>query len=744
VPDSVNAGEWNRLLWDIFTGSSDELGGGASGDYDDVDYITFHSDPPYILDDFDWQEDQTQTDDDDDSCEIRFFDYQPPYTYGFCFQTFQTGAGITNIPKVQIKAKKVGSPPYNLRVELYVWDTDYATTIKTRYGAYYEIDKDDVTTDYQVFDVPLGVSLSASTTYMLKICMAGAATVGAHYHVAIQTGSDEYADGDYWSATIPSNIQQHVGEDIWFKTFYSKGETDGSTLDGAWRRQLHLTNVETNTSEALADYCGELTFDFEAPITIDRGDLVRAATGTYNYYTWNVVAGAGAGDATAVSQDYSSSNQSGYTAIKCDWVNSSGYAAYITYTDEDSDLRDYEDCNLSLWAKINSTGNLSNYTDSGRDVCVRFKFVNTGASGGYENYHGVNKESLNSNWNRIVFDSSSPYSTTGKIGDIDYIHVLVGENANDSIYFDEIRVDRTPSVAKLRFVGLSNLDLSSYNKFKIEVKSSDAGYIGRIQLVLDDGTNRQAVELDGVLTNEWSVFEVDLNHFDAVDTSTLDDIGFLFHENENKLGGSGTIYIGKPKFVNNLDYYIDGVFFSNEVEEEGSSSISFDLLDEGGNYVEKGAGVSGSDYDLEVGRNVIASDYRIDSGDDINVVEVVGASPEIVARMRNQENIERTKEERKKTFNLPYIRSIFGAFFVARRLLDAKNKVGVSCKLDTIGVPELRVGELTRLTGLWKQLTDKHLITNIKRKLDENGYRISIDLGNERKKLIKLLKGELE
>jgi hypothetical protein len=128
----------------------------------------------------------------------------------------------------------------------------------------------------------------------------------------------------------------------------------------------------------------------------------------------------------------------------------------------------------------------------------------------------------------------------------------------------------------------------------------------------------------------------------------------------------------------------------------------------------------------------------------VNEVEVIGATPQITAKIRDQEDIDKTGTIRSISVERPYIRSNYAAFLLARLIASMKNKLGVAATLETVGVPELRVGRITKLTGLWKQLTDRHLISNVKRKLDENGYLISMNLGKERQSIISLLGGALQ
>jgi hypothetical protein len=141
---------------------------------------------------------------------------------------------------------------------------------------------------------------------------------------------------------------------------------------------------------------------------------------------------------------------------------------------------------------------------------------------------------------------------------------------------------------------------------------------------------------------------------------------------------------------------------------------------------------------------VKASDYRIERGDDVNEVEVIGATPQITAKIRDQEDIDKTGTIRSVSVERPYIRSNYAAFLLARLIASMKNKLGISATLETYGVPEIRVGRITKLTGLWKQLTDRHLISNVKRKLDENGYSITMNLGKERQSIVSLLGGALQ
>jgi len=67
--------------------------------------------------------------------------------------------------------------------------------------------------------------------------------------------------------------------------------------------------------------------------------------------------------------------------------------------------------------------------------------------------------------------------------------------------------------------------------------------------------------------------------------------------------------------------------------------------------------------------------------------------------------------------------------------------LGITANLSTVGVPELRVSNLVRVSGLWKQLTDNHVISNITRTIGSTGYYIKTNLGKEQENFWRIIRG---
>ena len=726
MPSNLNVGQWNKVLWDIYTGS-----GNALSAYTDVDYITLTSKANFEIDDFEWAQDVNQGIYDFDTADI----YDSSNYVG---QTFTTGASVTNLTKIIVYGRKVGTPADSLYCRLYLWNTNYATSIAGTCLADCKVSASSIGTSDGEITFYLGASgLSASTKYLLHFTMYTDGTNGNEYVLMYSSGflanADLYNDG-----VIVANA------DLYLKTYYMEGGTAGTTDLGAWKMNYCTTKLSQDSSNKIeGSYCLKLDYDYGG--TYQLCDCES----TINWSQY----GLDDSDNPEIDTTYKMEGTSG---IKLPWTTVTNDAYWDFRNPNGWDLSGSTEDALTFWMYVDDLTALQDGWGpiTGGIYCFGVNLLKDDGT----NLIGwaLGTSDLKDGWNRIIFNMNDAYvgSKQNLLSNKVYrIKFSVSEVASSFITVDNVRIENPVAETALR--EFASQDWSSYNKIMFWSKcdsTNDTTYINEIQVGLSDGTDTEFKTAKAVLWamptglfyTEWVLFEVDLHEYTLVDKTGITDFYLRILENAGRKGGSGTVYFDDIKVVNDNKYYIDEIFLYNELEAEGSSSVSFDILDEDGNIVEKTYGSVNSIYDLKVGVNVKASDYRIERGDDVNEVEVIGATPQITAKIRDQEDIDKTGTIRSISVERPYIRSNYAAFLLARLIASMKNKLGVAATLETVGVPELRVGRITKLTGLWKQLTDRHLISNVKRKLDENGYLISMNLGKERQSIISLLGGALQ
>ena len=191
-------------------------------------------------------------------------------------QTFVPTGDRLTIKYISLRAQKVGTPP-SLRLKLYTWVTDYATTIthppvSNRVFKVDDVDPDHPT-DYQEIQIPCRFGgLDWTQMYLFVVESDGTADISNHWHIAYELHGDLYTGGKmyYNGSAVGSSLA-----DLAFKT--------------RWGGAAYNAIVSTNDGYDFYDWQAEIEemlLDFESknsisPICI-QGNVIEAETALIN------------------------------------------------------------------------------------------------------------------------------------------------------------------------------------------------------------------------------------------------------------------------------------------------------------------------------------------------------------------------------------------------------------------------------------------------------------------------------
>jgi len=140
-------------------------------------------------------------------------------------------ADDTNIDKIMFKVKKVNSPNDNIVVEIYEWDTDYATTIagtRKQAGLLYD-DYIGTTYKYQRASMDFGTTypLKEGGQYLLHIGVTVGGSADASNYFVFDTGTGTNDNGNYYIGDT-----EQSGKSLHFDIQYNSRHATSIGIDG--------------------------------------------------------------------------------------------------------------------------------------------------------------------------------------------------------------------------------------------------------------------------------------------------------------------------------------------------------------------------------------------------------------------------------------------------------------------------------------------------------------------------------